>query len=88
MLMSKILTLVFLLSFFCFPVSAKEYGNIVVSEVTSIYDADTFTVNIESYPGIVGERISIRVLGVDAPEIRSKCKGENVIARQAKQFTF
>ena len=85
--MNVIVVLIFFLGFISFSVFAKEYGNIVISEVTSIYDADTFTVNINSYPSIVGERISIRVLGVDAPEIRSKCKAENVIARQAKQFT-
>ena len=46
---------------------AKEYGDVEISEVTSIYDADTFRVNIEGYPPIVGKSISIRVNGVDAP---------------------
>ena len=66
---------------------AKEYGNITVKEVTSIYDADTFRVNIEGYPSIVGERIPVRVLGVDAPELRGKCESEKIKARVAKQFT-
>lgn len=57
------------------------------SEVTSIYDADTFRVNIESYPPIIGQRVPIRVLGVDAAEIRGKCESEKVKARAAKQFT-
>ena len=65
----------------------KEYGSVVVNEVTSIYDADTFRVEIKGYPPIVGERIPIRVLGVDAPEIRGKCKKEKLLARKAKQFT-
>ena len=70
-----------------FSVSAKDYGNATVKEVTSVYDADTFRVNIEGYPPIAGERIPVRILGVDAPELRGKCESEKVKARQAKQFT-
>jgi len=65
----------------------KTYGDVVVSEITSIYDADTFRANIEQWPDIIGKRMSIRVLGVDAPEIRGKCKAEKTKARAAKQFT-
>ena len=70
-----------------FSTSAKNYGNVIVLEVTSIYDADTFRVNIEGYPPIAGQRIPIRVLGVDAPELKGKCESEKIKARQAKQFT-
>jgi len=68
-------------------ISEKHYGHVTVSEITSIYDADTFRVNIKDYPPIVGERVSIRVNGVDAPEIRGKCEYEKMAAREAKQFT-
>ena len=63
------------------------YKDITVDEITSIYDADTFRVTIQNYPAVIGERISIRVLGVDAPEMRGKCKQEKELARLAKQFT-
>ncbi|MGB0765867.1 MAG: thermonuclease family protein [Luminiphilus sp.] len=65
----------------------RIYGQATVSEVTSIYDADTFRVNIADWPHVVGERIPIRVVGVDAPEIRGKCEREKKRARAAKQFT-
>ena len=65
----------------------KRFGNVVVEEVTSIYDADTFRVNIKGWPDVVGQRMSVRVLGVDAPEIRGKCELEKKAARRAKQFT-
>jgi endonuclease YncB( thermonuclease family) len=65
----------------------KQFGNVFVSEVTSIYDADTFRVNIKGWPDIIGKHMSIRVLGVDAPEIRGKCDAEKKAARLAKQFT-
>ena len=67
--------------------SKKVYGTVVVSEVTSIYDGDTFRVNIEGYPEIIGHRIGIRVNGIDTPEMRAKCEQEKSLARQAKQFT-
>jgi len=63
------------------------YGSVVVSEVTSIYDGDTFRVNLEDYPPIVGARMGIRVNGIDTPEMRGKCKKEKALARTAKQFT-
>ena len=70
-------------------VSAADqfYGDVVVSEVTSIYDADTFRVNIKHWPDVIGKHVSIRVLGVDAPEIRGKCASEKTAVRKAKQFT-
>ena len=76
--------------FFCllsFSAHAKNYGNVTVSEVTSIYDADTFRVNIKDWPPLIGEHVPIRVNGVDAPEIRGKCDSEKKGARLAKQFT-
>ncbi|TCI05040.1 thermonuclease family protein [Corallincola luteus] len=58
-----------------------------VSEVVSVYDADTFRVSIHGWPAIVGESMPIRVLGVDAPEIRGKCQIEKDAAQAAKAFT-
>jgi len=65
----------------------QQYGHIQITDVTSIYDADTFRVNISSWPEIIGKRVPVRVLGIDAPEIRGKCETEKKMARQAKQFT-
>lgn len=63
------------------------YGSALVSEITSIYDADTFRANIDGWPSVVGARMPIRIKGVDAPEIRSRCEAEKLKAREAKQFT-
>ena len=74
---------------FSIPTSAKDknYGNAIVSEITSIYDGDTFRANIKGYTAIVGEHMSIRVNGIDTPELRGKCDKEKQQARLAKQFT-
>ena len=75
--------------FFIGLLQAKQnYGNIIVNEVTSIYDGDTFKVNINSYPPIIGKKMSIRLNGIDTPEIRgSKCKKEKQLAYKAKRLT-
>ena len=69
-------------------VTAKTlYPDFTVTEVTSIYDADTFRVDVDGWPDIIGKRVPIRVLGVDAAEIRGKYQAEKKLARKAKQFT-
>lgn len=70
-----------------FSASKQDYGTAIASKVTSIYDADTFRVNIQGWPDIIGRRIPIRVRGVDAPEIRGKCESEKIAARAAKKYT-
>lgn len=72
-----------------FSLNAKThtYGNAIVSEITSIYDGDTFRANIEGFPTIVGEHMSIRINGIDTPELRGKCPQEKAQAKLAKQFT-
>ena len=65
----------------------KIYADVIISEVVSIYDADTFRVNIKGWPDIIGFQMSIRAMGVDAPEIRGQCAKEKAAAQLAKQFT-
>jgi endonuclease YncB( thermonuclease family) len=67
--------------------SNKSYGAATVQEVTSIYDGDTFRANIKDYPKIIGYRVSIRINGIDTPELRGKCKEEIKMARAAKRKT-
>lgn len=83
----SLLSLVVVFTLACHAWSAESYGNATVSEVTSIYDADTFRVNIAGWPDVIGTRMPIRVKGVDAPELRGKCPQEKLLARQAKQYT-
>ena len=66
--------------------AAPEYGTAIVSKVISVYDGDTFRVDIESLPPIVGKNIPIRLNGVDTPEIQGKCQYENDLAIKARDF--
>ena len=66
--------------------AAPEYGTVIVSKVISVYDGDTFRVNIDSLPPIVGKNIPIRLNGVDTPEIQGKCQYEKDLALKARDF--
>ena len=74
-------------SLYAESLSSKNYGSVVVSEVTSIYDGDTFRANIKEYPELIGYRMGIRINGIDTPEMRGKCQKEKQLAQKAKQFS-
>ena len=83
--MIKFVALIFLIT--TINLQAKpQYGTVTVSKVISVYDGDTFRVNIDSLPPIVGKNIPIRVNGVDTPEIRGKCQYEKNLALEARDF--
>ena len=83
---SKAATLVLYLTVTFQAQAAPQYGTVTVSKVISVYDGDTFRVNIASLPPIVGKNIPIRVNGVDTPEIRGKCQYEKNLALEARDF--
>jgi len=62
----------------------KTYGSAVVDSIISVYDGDTFRCNVRGYPPLIGENISIRVRGIDTPEIRGKCDTEKVLAKMIR----
>ena len=83
--MIKFVALIFLIT--TINLQAKpQYGTVTVSKVINVYDGDTFRVNIDSLPPIVGKNIPIRVNGVDTPEIRGKCQYEKNLALEARDF--
>jgi len=66
--------------------AATGFGTVTVSKVISVYDGDTFRVDIDSLPPIVGKNIPIRLNGVDTPEIQGKCQYEKDLALKARNF--
>jgi micrococcal nuclease len=83
--MKKLLLLTLSLGVFSVQ-AAPEYGTVTVSKVISVYDGDTFRVDIDSLPPIVGKNIPIRLNGVDTPEIQGKCQQEKDLALEARDF--
>ena len=56
-----------------------------VATVVSVYDGDTFTVDVVLWPGLTW-RGKVRVRGVDTPEIQTKSKKEKKRALLARDF--
>ncbi len=56
-----------------FPEAAeKTFGHVTVSVVNSVHDGDTFTVTIKDWPPVAGEKVSVRLYGIDTPEVSDK----------------
>jgi len=68
--------------------NAQTFPDIIISgsDVVKVYDGDTITVNIPAYPALIGDSISIRIAGIDTPEIRSKQPCLKAKAQSAKAY--
>lgn len=72
-----------LIAFMFFSSTAlADYGSVIVDEVTSVIDGDTFRANISEWPSVIGERIPIRIADINAPERRSRCDTEEEKVRE------
>ena len=54
-----------------YPVSDIK---LLTEDVTSVYDGDTLTVQIPYTPDVFGKDLSVRIIGIDTPEMRSSCE--------------
>ena len=64
--------------------NGQTYSNV---EVTSVYDGDTFKVNLSCEDRLLCKYLPVRVKGIDAPEFRTKNSCEKKKAKEAKLFT-
>ena len=62
----------------------KAFENV---SVASIYDGDTFKINLNCSMAVYCEKVPVRVRGVDTPEIKGQTEREKKLAQQAKEFT-
>lgn len=60
----------------------------VEAVVIKVYDGDTFYVNINNWPDIVGKNMPVRIYGIDCPEIKSENEIEKEYAQKAKLFVI
>lgn len=56
-------------------------------EIVSVYDGDTFKINLSCSLSAYCDKVSVRVRGVDTPEIKGKTAREKELAKKAKAFT-
>ena len=83
-----LIVLIFVLCFAGQALSFTTYGKFKNVEYVKNYDGDTITVNIKNVHPLLGEKINIRVAGIDTPELRGKCVEEKNLANQAKAFVW
>ncbi len=55
--------------------------------VASVYDGDTFKINLNCSVAVYCEKVPVRVRHVDTPEIKGKTDKETRLAKEAKAFT-
>lgn len=80
--MKKTILSLLLIFNICF---AEDIENV---ELLSVYDGDTFKINIPDVKyDVFGKNISVRVYGVDTPEMKGKTEREKQLAKKAKNLT-
>ena len=63
----------------------KPYPDVKVSRLLKVIDGDTFRCDIDEHSAIAGINISIRLRGINTPELRSRNKEERRSAQLEKQ---
>ena len=56
------------------------------SDVVSVYDGDTFKIDLQGVHPIFGDDVSVRVNGIDTPEITGESDEVEALARKARDF--
>ena len=54
----------------------ENYGDFRNAKLVECYDGDTCKFDLPNIHPLLGSKINVRLLGIDAPEIKSKCKEE------------
>ena len=67
------------------PQSKQPYPDVKVSRLLRVIDGDTFACDIDEHSAIAGKNISIRLRGINTPELRSKSEKERKSANLEKQ---
>lgn len=65
----------------------RTYGDAYVAVVSSVSDGSTFTVTIRDYPPIIGERIPVRISGIDTPDLKDPRPEIRRLAQRSRQVT-
>ena len=68
------------------PAHAEEYDERRSVQFVSNYDGDTITVNVPGWPPIIGQGISVRIFGIDTPEMHDRRVSVHAVAVQARDL--
>ena len=68
-------------------VTPKDIFTLSPDQVVDVYDGDTFKIDLPNMHPLFGDDISIRLFGVDTPEMRGTTDEVKALAMQAQQVT-
>lgn len=75
-----------LLCFLMPPVQGQDQeGPVRISRILRVYDGDTFYVEVDGWPEIIGQGIGIRIIGIDTPEIRGSSPCVKAMAYKSRE---
>ena len=57
---------------------------VIILHSPVVYDGDTLSGTIKNIPEVFGKNISVRLAGIDAAELHSRCDAEAILAKRAK----
>ena len=85
--MSKTISIILFIILSSFMLEAKVYETSITNLILiSVYDGDTFKISIPDYPPIIGSNISVRIKGIDTPEIRGGTKESKANAIKSRDY--
>ena len=68
-------------------VTTKDIFTLSPDQIVEVYDGDTFKIDLPSQHPLFGDDISVRVLGIDTPEMRGTSEEVKALAYKAKNRT-
>ena len=68
-------------------VTTKDIFTLSPKQIVEVYDGDTFKIDLPSQHPLFGDDISVRVLGIDAPELKGSSDEVKALAYKAKNRT-
>ena len=67
--------------------SSENLFTLSPDQIVEVYDGDTFKINLPQQVPIFGDELSIRLAGVDTPEIKGTSDEVKALAIQARELT-
>ena len=68
-------------------VTTKDIFTLSPEQIVEVYDGDTFKIDLPSQHPLFGDDISVRVAGIDTPELKGSSDEEKALAYKAKNRT-
>ena len=67
--------------------SSNELFILTPDQIVDVYDGDTFKIDLPSMHPLFGDDLSIRLFGVDTPEMKGTSDEVKALAQEAQQLT-